>query len=326
VPRKQKAEASRIIQFVDELAASAWLGRRAAWPNHLYHYSDVHNVAGMLESGAILSRGQCGARGVEFVDIASQLIVPNTDWTHRYARLYFRPLTPTQFHQEGIRPPSRRRFKANCPVPVFLLFDSRSLLASEGCSYSNGNLASPGCLTSDSADFLESLPFKDIYHEGAIPPGPRKSEIIYHRCAEVLFQDQLELDALTAVVCRTGAERETLLDKLRGNGAGYRPLVRLEQPGERLFNRLWTYVESVVLDGDKVLIKLKTGSGEYTFHAHVRAKGWRQSYTWNDGQEGPLPAGGVRLNLPSATPRARVRIEIADCVAYDAIVNQQSVF
>lgn len=36
--------------------------------------------------------------------------------------LYFRPRTPTQFHNEGIRPPLQRgQSGAHCPVPIFFV-------------------------------------------------------------------------------------------------------------------------------------------------------------------------------------------------------------
>jgi len=124
-----KADASEIVAFLDELSEQPWLdARKKAWPNYIYHFNDIRNIASVLQQGVLCSRERCRTSGISFIDVADRLVVSESPWTHSYSRFYFRPHTPTQYLQEGIRPPSFRSNEAHCPVPVFLLFRSRELL------------------------------------------------------------------------------------------------------------------------------------------------------------------------------------------------------
>jgi hypothetical protein len=74
------------------------------------------------------------------------------------------------------------------PVPIYLLFDSRRLLTQEGVCFTRGRLDSTTEIESDAA-FLQSIPFKDVYHDTYVEPrgaGGRRSEILNARHAEVL--------------------------------------------------------------------------------------------------------------------------------------------
>ena len=45
-------------------------------------------------------------------------------------------------------------------------------------------------------------------------PDEMKEELKFRRHAEVLAEDELDLEGLREIVCRTGPERDTLLDLL----------------------------------------------------------------------------------------------------------------
>jgi hypothetical protein len=82
---------------------------------------------------------------------ASRKVIDGTDPAHlRFVRLYFRPKTPTQWHNEGIRAPSERTsLNAHCPIPVFFCFDLVGLLSEDNVWFSDGNIGSSRALGGD---------------------------------------------------------------------------------------------------------------------------------------------------------------------------------
>lgn len=78
---------------------------RQWWPDYFYHFTDVHNAVSIIESGWIYSRTQAQAKDIMVNDNASRVVIDMTgDEKKTYGRLYFRPLTPTQYHNEGYKP------------------------------------------------------------------------------------------------------------------------------------------------------------------------------------------------------------------------------
>ena len=73
-------------------------------------------------------------------DNASKQVIDITEVrTTSYARFYFRPLTPTQYYNEGYKHMQLRYSgdqNANIPVPVFMAFDLESLLKKERMLFS----------------------------------------------------------------------------------------------------------------------------------------------------------------------------------------------
>ncbi len=76
---------------------------------------------------SLLSRRQLEKSGKLLTDIAGPEIIESTpDEWKRFVRLYFRPRTPTQYRNEGIRPKGSLKLGAHCPVPVIFLFDANN--------------------------------------------------------------------------------------------------------------------------------------------------------------------------------------------------------
>lgn len=72
------------------------------WPSFLYHFTDVHNASSILDQGWIYSREQVEKQNIMWHDNASRAVIDATNVESKsYGWLYFRPLTPTQFHNEG---------------------------------------------------------------------------------------------------------------------------------------------------------------------------------------------------------------------------------
>ena len=199
---------------MDALDALEWKHKgeaRSWWPKFVFHYTALENAVSILKSGMLYSRREAERKGLLVTDVASASVLSNTSRDHRrHVRLYFRPKTPTQFSNEGIRPAQSIRYGAHCPVPVFFLFDSGDLLTRKSTQFSDGSLAgyNPGRI-GDTGKFFESLPFQQIYHNTWFKEE-EKQEIVARRHAEVIVPDELDLDSLRFIWCRSEAEKETL--------------------------------------------------------------------------------------------------------------------
>jgi hypothetical protein len=202
-----------VVEFIDKLSArypALW------WPKYLFHFSDILNIEKILKDGVLFSRNKAISTRLLQIDSASKAVIPNTQSEiYDYVRLYFRPLTPTLFWVEGfcIGGTCSNEHKAHCPVPVYLVFDSVKVLSIPGIEFSDGNLGSRWSNRYSDLAHIKEMPFDLIYHNTGIQDENKKREIVHHRCAEVILQDQIAIDDfLIAVVCRSYAERETLLN------------------------------------------------------------------------------------------------------------------
>lgn len=266
---RPSSDAGRISQFLADLKNSDWLGSaRRWWPDYLFHYTDIGNALSIIRQGALFSRNEAQSRGLMATDNASPSIIDNTndEWKD-YVRLYFRPKTPTQYRNEGFRPIENRYQNAHCPLPIYFIFDSKEILTLPGCRFSDGNLAAASSNVFSTAADLENMPFKHIYHEGSIPKDAR-SQITFHKNAEVIVPNQLGLSALRYIVCRSQAEYETFLHLLPRNArARWRNNIRTDNHRTRLFFKSWVYVESVELDSSHIAFHFN--KSPEPFHAKV---------------------------------------------------------
>ena len=105
--------------------------RNSVVAHFFYHFTDVHNAVNILKSGWIMSRQYVSDNKIMEHDNASKAVIQATKTINQsYGRLYFRPLTPTQYHKEGFKPHEIRNTEidASCPVPVFLCLSSLATL------------------------------------------------------------------------------------------------------------------------------------------------------------------------------------------------------
>lgn len=182
------------------------------WSKYIFHFSHVTNVAAILNDGVLKSRNQVLEIGNEELnDNASNDVIEGTEGEYKdYVRFYFRPLTPTQFHNEGIRADEEiTHLGAHCPVPVFLLFDTE-LLDEPDVYFSYESLASHYSVPLyQGLESLKKAPFNYIYHNQSTQ-DLNGNTIRKHRHAEVVVKDQCNLRYLKKIVCRTKAEADTL--------------------------------------------------------------------------------------------------------------------
>lgn len=234
---------------------SAELPDRSFWPKFVYHFTDLQNAVSILQSDRLYSRKEAIKRNLVQVDSASRDVIAHTAPPHtRYARLYFRPRTPTQFRNEGIRTPDKIWAGAHCPVPVFLCFDTERVLTMVNTELSNGNMASGNVEYGPAAEMLGNIPFQYVFHNGSFTSDLRDT-ITFHRHAEVLVPDRLDLEpSLKLIVCRSPAERTTLLHLL-SEAARHRWEKKVRIDYQTLFERKWTYVETVITIGADIELR-----------------------------------------------------------------------
>lgn len=183
------------------------------WPNYLYHFTDINHAVSIIETGWIYGRTTAKKEHLTKTDAASQNVLNVTsEAVKQCGRLYMRPLTPTQYYSEGYKPKVVRHEKykdANCPVPVFFLFDTVKTLEYPDVFFVERGAA--GYKTEawkTGVDAFSALKFDFIFHTGPAD----NPEIFKQRRTEVLREGGIPLAGLLRrIVCRTPAEMQTLL-------------------------------------------------------------------------------------------------------------------
>lgn len=263
----EKPDADEIRVFLRGLTEAHWLdGERKHWPRFLFHITNIDNAISILKDGELLSRTIVSGRGHMAHENANVGIIRQTPNDIRdCVRLYFRPRVPTTFRNEGIRPYGERD-AAHVPVPVAFVFRSAPILVRLGTEFSDGSLARRAngrrAKRGATAEFLASIPFQDVYHDGRIAAG-REDYIKFRRQAEVIVPSRLPLDPyIAAIRTRSPAELATLRYGLVSSPTAwnrYRNLIGANTQFD-LFNKRWAYVESVAFDGQRLRFDFNTSS------------------------------------------------------------------
>ena len=259
--------------FLDNLRNADWLdASRRWWPRFVYHFTDVRNAVSILEQGALFSRNGALRQNLMATDNASQQVLAQTSYHWKdYVRLYFRPRTPTQYRNEGFRPSVHHALGSHCPMPVYFLFDSQTVLLYPNIRFSNGNLGSGHSEIFSTMAELRQLPFTDIYHDAPLPVDEaRRQQIITRRQAEVIIPNRLGLDALRFIVCRSPAERDSLIHLLTPKYHDQWLSKVLVDPQHHVFLKRWLYVETVEFSSSSIVFHFNLSSdSEYNgpFHA-----------------------------------------------------------
>jgi hypothetical protein len=280
---RRKVDSEEIRAFLRSLGAQPWLGQAQRWwPELLFRFDNIEAVARILGSNKLLSRKAAIDTGVMLADCASPEVISGTSerWK-QYARLHFRPRTPTQHSNEGFRPIGQWTLHAHCPAPVVMLFDAAEVMTREETLFSNGNLAT-NADTGHDAVFLKSIPFDKVYHDSWFDRSD-KAAIIFHRHAEVIIPNELDLTPLRFIGCRTQAEYETLLHLLDPRARKqWSPKIGLGMKANLHFRR-WTFVEQVQLTTKEIVFSFNPSSvTPSAFHCQVtiREDEGGQEYQW----------------------------------------------
>ena len=276
----------RVVRtFLRGLKSSPWLGTaRKWWPNYVFHFTDIRNAVSVLKEGVLLSRTQAQLQNLMATDNASRDIIGSTDerWKD-YVRLYFRPRTPTQYRNEGIRPEGELYSYAHCPMPIYFLFDSFRILSRPDCLFTDGSLASTPEIFSSPTD-LDQIPFEYVYHDSPLADSEKRT-VTFHKQAEVIIPKQLNLNALRFIVCRTQAEYETLLHLLPTSAANHWSGQIIHDSRSNVFFKRWVYLESVELSGSKAIFNFQR-QPEYAGNFNAKATFTNTltglMYSWED--------------------------------------------
>lgn len=93
---------------------------RKYWADYLFHFTDIKNAITILKTNKLYSRKKAIDFGLMKSDNASHEVIENTSSIIKeYVRFYFRPLTPTQKHNEGLK--LIEITDQHCPIPIFYL-------------------------------------------------------------------------------------------------------------------------------------------------------------------------------------------------------------
>ena len=186
------------------------------WPQFAFHYTDVTNAVSILDSGMLFSRSNAEHLGLMHNDNASRQVIDMTQAeAQSCVRFYFRPLTPTQYYNEGFKHIQLRYDddeNANTPVPIFFLFDLAKLLSLPGVRFSEQKQAGYGSTLLQGEDDFAKMNFDYIYSIGPKNIGEMKP----YRHAEILHQNSMPIDTcLRYIGCRNKVERLTLMNLLK---------------------------------------------------------------------------------------------------------------
>jgi hypothetical protein len=320
----QKPDASRIEAFRKALAASLSLDPlRSWWPNYLFHTTELRNAVGILDSGLLRSRADIGD-DMSWDNANHEIIDHTPEWVKHRARLYFRPRTPMTYNNEGFRTPALRHPEAYCPLPVMLVFPSLPILTMTGVQFSDGNCASHETRFGSTAEFFESLPFADIYHDDRWPSEAEGRRIHRRKQAEVLVPSPFDIRSHKLQIrVRSAAERETLLTELRPAAADrYRSRIQVANTMP-LFHKQWSYVESVSVADQLLTIRFNestTDRNDFSIRLEFSTLEDKPILT----REGSLPTVQP-LRIPFAGDDLgqpfHLRIELDSRLAYSAVID-----
>lgn len=247
------------------------------WPKFAYHYTDVTNAASILDSGFLYSRVNAEKMKLMQNDNASRQVIDMTK-TEAVAnvRFYFRPLTPTQYYNEGFKHKSLRYdndLNANTPVPVFFLFGLEKLIRSPEVKFSERGQAGFGSTLVSGLDNFQALCFDKIYGDSYV----EDRELFKYRRAELLYPNAFNIDvSLQVILCRNDIEKTTLLNllKLKNSKAFYKYKSIVKVCKEDMFEKNGLFVTDCVYHERTVSISFSnTHAKKYYTETVMRKNG-----------------------------------------------------
>lgn len=261
----------------------------------LFHFTDISNAVIILNQQKLLSRTLVNSLDILQNDNASSTMIKETPTLIKdYVRLYFRPKTPTQYNNEGIKHNTKQEPycsypDAHCPIPIFFVFKSAEIL-----SQSNTFFTKKGAYVTQDNELMStpeefaSLPFEKIYHAEYFPTHlsyEEKTSIIKHRHAEVLVLNEMNLDYLVAIVCRSYPEKTYLLKLLNDVNPvlaeQYEPLIKVEAQRHNFFYKERSYLKDVIFNDKSLKIILNEHKHAIEPDVYVRVTGTRNDEVYH---------------------------------------------
>lgn len=200
---------SEVIQNNQNCATIKW------WTKYAFHYTDITNAINIIKTEKLYSRIKAEESHLMKNDNASSQVIDMTiSGAQSFVRFYFRPLTPTQYYNEGFKHKQLRYdgdLTANTPVPIFFVFNLEKLLSTGKVKFSNFSQAGGGSVLYEGVEGFQNLNFDKIYSEGYAD-----EDVLKYRHAEILYPEEYPINqSLEFIVCRNEIEKQTLLNLLR---------------------------------------------------------------------------------------------------------------
>lgn len=254
----RKPEEVEVLRtLIDSLCIKNAIDKNIA--KYLYHFTDIENAINILESGKLYSRHKAIELGLMSNENASADVINRTsDSNKEFVRLYFRPKTPTQYRNEGLKSKYKSYdYEAHCPIPIFFQFCSVGILSHKSTNFVERNLASNPIIKEDISDLI-NFDFENIYHSHSILDSDNRQDIIAKRHAEVLIKDSCDFKELECINCRSIAEKETLLSLMREKNITINENIPIHVDNDNiLFQKNNTFIDYVELNQDKFRIKFQ---------------------------------------------------------------------
>lgn len=315
-----QAAQEHINNWEKELKKSAGHAYRSKWPKYLFRHEKLENAVKILLDGLLLSRND--AENKIHDDIAPSTVISRSTYSHQFSRLYFRPKNPTQFHVEGIRqktdPFLTNDPTVHAPVLIMLVFRASSVLALEDTSFSNGNMQAAQVQYGDTEEFFQKIPFNEVFHNGALDSSEIK-KITFSKCAEVLAKSPLNLAShLAFVLCRSEAERKTLLHYLPELDERIKQKIRTTSEVGVFFND-FTYVKEVDVssEGLSFLLNPRKDNKDVVFSIEILNTD-TNSVIFTAKDKTISTSKKLRITHPLAEGSYKVTIELDGHLAYRA--------
>ena len=253
------------------------------------------------------------------------IIAETSSFAQNCVRLYFRPKTPTFYSNEGFRPQGRLHLGSHCAAPVALLFNLRKVLARSDVRISDGNMRKWNTRTSAGIGFLESLDFRDIYHDESLA-WPDKERIKNARHTEVLVPERLGLEYLEIVYARSIAESQLINSLLADLSARARASTRHVHFGvyPPYFFREWPYIKVVRREADDLRVcfnQNKPGTVRGPFHLRVDLRGGAHHEYLENMCYFAEPILEIQLGERWRKEKLAIEIKLDNCLAYMHILD-----
>lgn len=232
-------------EYLKILSRATSASKVSWWPKYIYHYTDITNAINILIEGKIYSRNKVDK--LMSNDNASTEIIRQTSTEIKdYTRFYFRPKTPTQYHNEGFVPSFKRYHDSNVPVPIFFAFEAKDMLARDDVQFSEISLATSHYTLTNKIEDFASFDFSKIYSDGAYPNDENWNS---YRHAEVVIPNECDLNDLKFIWCRSNAEFVFLCHLLRENGIydKYKDIIVVKESDNNIFYKKSIYISKVHL-------------------------------------------------------------------------------
>ena len=242
------------MTFADIIKKNCDLSSVKWWPKYAFHYTDISNAISIIQQETLYSRLYAEEEHLMKNDNASYQVIDMTATNAQsFVRFYFRPLTPTQYYNEGYKHPDLRYdsdINANVPVPVFFAFNLEQMLRDPKVKFSETSQAGSGSTMLSGEKSFKKLPFDKIYSDGYA-----EDDVLKFRHAELLYPTSYRItESLEAILCRNEFEQSMLLSMLRKENAKlfykYKPLIKVCK--DKMFEKNGLFIQDIRLDNGKI--------------------------------------------------------------------------